>query len=99
MSSSSRVLRRYAPFFAILALQFVLIWMTPGSSTTTTVDSPAAEDSGQVGEGAVLDQQTGPAAGSTGAPATSGDSASAAAGGTSVGASNATRTGGGTTAT
>src|SRR5437660_9576662 len=83
MASSGRILHRYAPFLAILAIQLVLLWLTPGSNTTTTVQGPADQSTGSVGGGATLEQPAG-TSGATGTAAASGGSSSVAAGATAA---------------
>src|SRR5437016_5294060 len=99
VSTSGRMLQRYAPFLAIIAIQFVLLWMTPGSKTATTVQAPVGESTGEVSGGATLEQQPGAVAGSNGAAATPSGSAGAATGGAvSSGAGTGTTRTGATTA-
>src|ERR1051326_6048604 len=92
VSASSRMVRRYAPFLAILVLQAVLLWLTPGSGKTTTVQAPTSDNTGEVSGGATLEQRPG-AVSSGGATV----SASGATGGAT--ASGATSAAGGATTT
>src|SRR3954466_15508074 len=77
---SRQVLQRYAPFIAILAIQALLLWLTPGSSTTT-VEGGTDQSTGQGVGGSGVEQPSGQdaAASTAAAGSSSGSSAGAAA--------------------
>ena len=93
--------RRYAPFLAIIVLQLVLLTLTPGTKTVTTVSQGVGTDEAVPGDTVVAAEGLGDAAGApAGTEAAAGGTAatSVSSGGGGGGGGTATTGGGGGTA-